>query len=85
METRPTWAARLGWSIATCGNSDIPTEMQDNMWARLHESSARQGHESRNLAHIFSCIFVGNATYGITDIDLGDKNKLLLLIVKWIG
>ena len=34
------------------------TEMQENIWARLREITCMPEHESRNLAHIFSCISV---------------------------
>ena len=30
--------------------------MQENVWARLREPARASGHESSNLAHVFSCI-----------------------------
>ena len=34
----------------------VCTEMQENVWARLREPARASGHESSNLAHVFSCI-----------------------------
>ena len=47
------------------------TDMQENMWARLRDSRPWHARDSRNLAHVFSCISVQAFIY--TSVQLQPK------------
>ena len=55
------------------------TEMQTNTWARLRDSTLARARDSRNLAHVFSCISV--LPEGYEGLSNGIRTAIFLRII----